>query len=223
MSAPSLRLVVWSDYLCPWCANAAVRLSRIEAEFPEVRIEWRSYLLRPTPRAQRAGGAARAEQLDKFRRYVASWRRPAGEPDAAAFRFWEGSARPPTHSVPAQVVAKAAAKLGRVHFLQVHAALMRAYFNQNRDISDPAELQRIWGEQGVASDRFPVLDDSELISEVLSDHQSALDHGASGVPAVMRVGNDAVVVGSQPLETYRRWVERSLESLSPKRKGEGED
>ena len=50
MSDPLLRFVAWSDYLCPWCANASLRLHRIEDEFPEIEIEWRSYLLRPAPR-----------------------------------------------------------------------------------------------------------------------------------------------------------------------------
>ena len=28
-----MTLIAWSDYLCPWCFNAAVRLHRIEEEF----------------------------------------------------------------------------------------------------------------------------------------------------------------------------------------------
>ena len=53
MAGPA-RLTVWSDYLCPWCFNAAVRLEKIEEEFAgDVEIEWRTYLLRPHPK----GGA----------------------------------------------------------------------------------------------------------------------------------------------------------------------
>ena len=65
-----VRLIAWSDYLCPWCYNAAVRLQRIEEEFGDaVQVEWRSYLLRPNPVARR--------DLERFRAYTQSWLRPA--------------------------------------------------------------------------------------------------------------------------------------------------
>ena len=32
-STPQLRFVVYSDYLCPWCVNADVRLRRLEQEY----------------------------------------------------------------------------------------------------------------------------------------------------------------------------------------------
>ncbi len=210
MNAPSVRLIAWSDYLCPWCANASVRLHRVADEFPEIEIEWRSYLLRPAARPPATSELEAAEQLAKFRDYARSWSRPAQEPDAAEFRLWEGAASPPTHSLPAQVVAKAAARLGPGEFRALHERLMRAYFEENRDISEPAELRSLWRELGLASEAYAAPDDPELVAAVGRDHNEALELGATGVPAVMRVGNDALVVGAQPLETYRRWVERSL-------------
>jgi len=213
VAVPRIRLVAWSDYLCPWCANASVRLRIIEQEFPSVRVEWRSYLLRPAPRGTPRDEAGERDVLEKFRRYAASWRRPAAEPDAARFRFWDGSGRPPTHSVPAQVVAKAAARLGSPEFDAIHAALLDAYFAQNRDISAADELERVWRSLGLPGERFPDIEAADLVAEVMDDHRDALDRGANGVPAVMMVGNDAVVVGAQPLETYRRWMTRALERL----------
>src|SRR5262249_3695061 len=86
MPAP-VRLIVNSDYLCPWCYLAAVRLHRVAEEFGDrVVIEWRSYLLRPYPDATRT--------LEKFRAYTRSWERPAAEPDAPVFRVWESDAGP---------------------------------------------------------------------------------------------------------------------------------
>ncbi len=210
MSGPALRLVAWSDYLCPWCANASLRLYRVADEFPEIELEWRSYLLRPALRPAPSSELAVAERLEKFRHYARSWSRPAQEPDAAKFRFWASDATPPTHSLPAQVAAKSAARLGRSEFRAFHERLMRAYFEENRDISDAGELRSLWLELGLARDGLAESDAPELVAAVLRDHNEALEHGATGVPAVMRVGNDALVIGAQPLETYRRWVERSL-------------
>ena len=214
MSDPLLRFVAWSDYLCPWCANASLRLHRIEDEFPEIEIEWRSYLLRPAPRPKPASELGAAEQLEEFRHYVQSWTRPASEPDAAEFRLWDGDTPPPSHSLPAQLVAKGAARVGRLGFRALHERLMTAYFAGNRDISDWCELRKLWSEAELAAEAFPNPDDPPLRAAVLADHNEALEYGATGVPAVMLVGNDALVVGAQPLETYRRWVRRSLERHS---------
>src|SRR5262249_21906184 len=72
MGAP-VRLIVWSDYLCPWCYVAATRLHRLREEFgDQVELEWRSYLLRPHP--------DRAPTLEQFRTYTQSWARPAPAP-----------------------------------------------------------------------------------------------------------------------------------------------
>ena len=199
MNEPALRLVAWSDYLCPWCANASVRLYRVADEFPEVEVEWRSYLLRPAPRATPSSRLEAAERLEKFRHYARSWSRPAQEPDAASFRFWESEAAPPTHSLPAQVAAKSAARLGRSEFRAFHERLMQAYFEENRDISDAEQLRSLWLGLGLARDGLAPPDDPTLVAAVLRDHREALEYGASGVRAVLGVGDEAVVVGAQPL------------------------
>ena len=213
MSEPALRFVAWSDYLCPWCANASLRLYAIEDEFPEVEVEWRSYLLRPHPRPAPASELDATERAEKFRQYTRSWLRPAGEPDAAEFNVWQADTAPPSHSIPAHVVAKAAARLGTGAFRGLHEGLLRAYFQDNRDISAEAELRSVWCEAGLAPDAFVSPQDPALAAAVIADHQDAIGRGVSGVPAVMLVGNDAVIVGAQPLDVVRRWVERSLERL----------
>ena len=118
-SQPKVRLIVFSDYLCPWCFNAAVRLRRVEEEYTGVlELRWRSFLLRPAPRANR--------DLKRFVRYTQSWLRPAAEPDAGCFRVWETTAGPPSHSVPPQVIAKAAARVGPARSLADEAARLNA-------------------------------------------------------------------------------------------------
>jgi predicted DsbA family dithiol-disulfide isomerase len=74
MAAPmtTLRLIAYSDYLCPWCFNVSVRLHRLEEEMDSsLEIEWRSFLLRPHAR--------RGRSLDEFRAYTRSWLRLPSE------------------------------------------------------------------------------------------------------------------------------------------------
>lgn len=202
---PPVRLIVYSDYLCPWCYNASVRLWRLDDELGDaLELEWRSYLLRPQPRPRAPGG----DELERFRAYTRSWLRPAAEEESGEFRVWEGEAGPPSHSVPPHLVAKAAAELGGDAFRRVHERLLRAYFHEHRDVSDPATLRALWGEAGLPAAEFARSQQPALLARTLAEHREAVDSGVTGVPAVRLAGNPAVVVGAHPRALYRRWVER---------------
>jgi predicted DsbA family dithiol-disulfide isomerase len=198
-----IRFVAYSDYLCPWCYNASVRLRRLEAESGgDAVVEWRSFLLRPEPEPGRS--------LEKFARYTESWQRPAAEPDAGTFRVWSTGAGPPSHSIPAHAVAKAAARLGPDAFAAMHERLLRAYFSENRDISERATLRELWRELGLPEPAFEASEDPAILRRVIGEHNEAIEFGASGVPAVRVEGVDAIIVGAHPMEFYRRWLDRVL-------------
>jgi len=199
-------LNVWSDYLCPWCNVAAVRLRELQAEFGDaLELRWKSYLLRPQPEPGR--------DLEKFRRYTEGWRRAAEEEPAAEFRVWSSDEGPPSHSVPAHLVAKAAAALDREAFELIHERLLHAYFVENRDISNARTLWSIWEELGLPADALQRVTDPELMRQVADEHNAALELGVNGVPAVQMEGNDVAITGAHPTETYRRWIRKRLEEI----------
>jgi len=199
-----LRLIVWSDYLCPWCYNGSVRLKTLRERYAgKVELEFRSFLLRP-----REGGN---RDLEKFRRYTQSWRKVAADEPAGEFRVWQGDAGPPSHSVPAHLVAKAAASLGPEAFERMHDRLLHAYFAENRDISDDATLKALWQDVGLEDAAFERRQDPALRERVLAEHESALQAGVNGVPAVMIDGQDVPLTGALPIEMFERWIQRNLE------------
>ena len=124
------------------------------------------------------------------------------------FRVWESTEGPPTHSVPAHLVAKAAAALGPAAFAALHARLLRAYFEESRDISRLETLRALWAEASLPEAGFEACREPRLLEETLREHNEAVSLGITGVPAVRVAGTDAFVTGAQPLETYRRWIER---------------
>lgn len=200
----AISLVVYSDYLCPWCFNATVRLRRLEDELAgALRLEWRSFLLRPAPVAGRS--------LEDFRGYTRSWLRPAAEPDAGTFRVWQGEAGPPTHSVPPHLAAKAARSLGASELARMHDRLLHAYFAESRDITRPETLQALWLEAGLPDAEYARVEDPRWLQETVDEHRAAVELGVTGVPAAGLAGDDVFVTGALPLETYRRWVHRRLE------------
>jgi len=208
---PHVTLVAYSDYLCPWCFNASVRLRRLEAEFAgSVTVEWRSFLLRARPRED-DGDPGRA--LEKFMRYTQSWLRPGAEPDSGTFRVWETSEGPPSWSVPPHVVAKAAARQGGDAFGRVHERLLSSYFSENRDITSPANLAAIWSDADLPAEALPDPGDPALVEEVWNEYRAAVERGITGVPSVRVAGEDPYLVGAQPYELYERWVTRRLEAI----------
>lgn len=194
--------------------NADVRLRRLEAEYEgRVELRFKSFLLRPTPRSEPENAERAAEELEKFRQYTRGWERIASEPDAGELRFWSTDEGPPSHSVPAHLVAKAAARVSRDAFGRMHERLLRAYFVENRDISREPTLRALWDELNLDEASFEEHRDPALLEEVLEEHNEALRLGATGVPAVRLESNEAVIVGAQPADLYRRWIERSLSRL----------
>jgi predicted DsbA family dithiol-disulfide isomerase len=198
-----IRLIVYSDYLCPWCYLGTVRLRRIGEEFGDrVQLDWRSFLLRPEPDPRRT--------LEKFRAYTQSWQRVAAEPDAPPFRVWQSDAGPPSHSIPPHLVAKAAAAVGPEAFHRMHDRLMQGYFTENRDITNRETLRGLWLELRLPGDAFERVDDPELLRETFAQYDEALEHGIDGVPAVRVEGRDGAVIGAQSVETFRHWINRIL-------------
>jgi predicted DsbA family dithiol-disulfide isomerase len=198
-----IQLIVYSDYLCPWCYNVSVRMDRIREEFAEtVRIEWRSFLLRPRPVER---------DLDKFRRYTESWMKPAAEPDSGTFRVWQGDAGPPSHSLPPHRAAKRAEALGKDAFHGIHQRLLHAYFAESRDITDTATLRQIWQEAALPPEGFEAGEDLAIDEQIFREHEEALQCGATGVPAVRRADQEIAVTGAYPVELYRRWIQRTLD------------
>lgn len=112
--------------------------------------------------------------------------------------------------MPPHLVAKAAASLGGDAFERVHRALLRAYFEDNRDIANAATLRAIWLEQGLPEHEFARADGAALLQQVMEEHNQAIELGVGGVPAVQMDGGDAAITGAHPAELYRRWIQKRL-------------
>lgn len=196
------RLVVYSDFLCPWCWNAATKLASVQRQLGDaLAVEWRSYLLRPQAQPGR--------DLEKFRAYTQGWLRVAEDEPRAPFQPWASDAGPPTHSIPPHVVAKAAVVLSPEAGARMRDRLFRAYFAESRDISDPATLRALWSEADLDAADFDAVDVPARTREVLADHAEAQSLGATGVPAVRLADQDFVLVGAQPEAVYLRWLQRA--------------
>ena len=131
MTAPGavrLKIVAYSDYVCPWCYIALHRIERLQAEYP-VDVEWRPFELHPeTPKS----GAHWLGRLGSERRISAYTNNilmlahdsdiPMAMPEVIA------------NSHLALEASEYARESGG--FEALHHALFAAYFDEGRNISD---------------------------------------------------------------------------------------
>lgn len=177
-------------------------MRRIHGEFDQdLELDWKSFLLRPEPRQV---------PLEEFKTYTESWRRPAEMEEEAVFRVWSTDEGPPSHSIPPHIAAKAAARLGAEAFEKVHERLMRAYFTENRNITDTKVLHELWENLALAPEALDKVDHSEILKEIFAEHNDAINNGVNGVPAIRMEGIPGVLIGVQDEDVYRRLVRRAL-------------
>ncbi len=167
----------------------------------QVEIEWRSYLLRPEPREP---------SMEKFRAYTQGWLRPASMAPEVEFVPWATDNPQPSHSLPSSVAGKVAASFGPEAWDRFHLALMRAYFTENRTISEVEVQTDVAGECDIDPHEFSrrLRTDGEAHeSRVRHEHATAIDHMVTAVPTVLV--NDALPIpGAQDLDVYLNVVER---------------
>ena len=89
-----------------------------------------------------------------------------------------------------------------------HDGVMRAYWQQARDISDRAVLAEVAAAAGLASTSLlAALDDPAYDAAVQQDIDLARQYGLNGVPALV-FDNRYLVSGAQPADMLRRVVDQ---------------
>ena len=199
------HIAVFSDVICPWCFVGKRRLERALDELglrAETRIEWLPFELNPDMPAEgmersryreRKFGAERARQLDQQMTRL-------GQEEGIRFAFERQPRTPSTRA--AHLALAHAATLGRAEALK--EALLRAYFEDGRDVGDPAVLGEIG--EAVGLDRAGLaqaLEDDGLARKVVALERKAAEIGVSGVPFFIVDGAWAVPGAQGTAE----WVE----------------
>lgn len=182
-----------------------MRLEKIAAEYGDaVEVVWKSFLLRPSPHPR---------SLEEHREYTRNWLRPAEQPESGNFTVWATENPPPTHSVPALVAGKAAATFGDEAFHGFHLGVMRAYFEENRTISDPEVLTDVAKRAGIPAGEFRERLESGrqgFEDEVFAEHAEAISLGITGIPSA--VVDDALLIpGAVGTDVYRRVIGDCME------------
>jgi len=200
MTAP-VRLDVFSDYLCPWCYNAAVRLREVQQAYGDrVHIHWRTFPLVPAEQPDR-------RVTEKTRE---GWQRIGAEEPRASFAPPPVDTPLPTSSIPALTAAKCAERQGEAAFARFHERLFTALFRDNLDIGRPDVLRRLARETALDLARFETDYAGEAYEAVLRDcAEGTAWFGVSGLPTVI-LNEKLSLVGAVPTERYRLLIDWML-------------
>jgi predicted DsbA family dithiol-disulfide isomerase len=213
-----VKVEIWSDVVCPWCYIGKRRFEKALESFPhEVEVTYRSFELDPSAPvrsgetvtaslARKYGGEQRVAQMQEHVRGQAA-------AEGLVFRLDE---TPHANTVDAhRLIHLALAEGGREQQARLKEALLSAYFEDARDVSDHAVLREIAVAQGLDGARVDeVLASREYDGAVRADVAQASAYGATGVPFFVLEGQYAVS-GAQPTEVFAQVLEQVWEATRP--------
>lgn len=206
-----LRIDIWSDIVCPWCAIGLTHLDEVLADpgTGEVEIVWRSFELDPdAPRV-------RDEPLSAT--LARKYGRSSSEIDAMMGRVSAMGARrglrldferaQPGNSFDAHRLLH----LARAHDLQMalKRRLFQAYFSDGVAIGDPGALAPIAQAVGLDGQAVrQVLSSDRFADAVRADQAEARGFGIQAVPTFV-FGGRLAVSGAQPAEVLRGAIDQA--------------
>jgi len=203
----ALKIVMFSDYICPFCYVGFETIRRLKPEF-DLQLEWRGFQIHPDWPAQGIP-ADKAREIGDGASRAALWKRIGAMAEAVGF-----SMKPPavlTNSRAALAATEFARESGRDEALEER--IYRAYFNDGVNIGDAAVVARLAGDAGL--DPAAVADaikspryEMRLKNNSLAAHQ----RGVSGVPTFF-IG-EYPLVGAQSLDAMRAILKRATERFA---------
>jgi predicted DsbA family dithiol-disulfide isomerase len=234
MSSPAapirLRVEIWSDVMCPWCAIGYYQLRKaldlldeeIAAEtiwhpfelnpgMPPEGEDMAEHILRKYGRAPDAAGSARILEMAQEAGYDMRWQ---GEGAPPPRRLW--------NTRRAHVLLQLAlARQGWEGQTRLKLALFDAHFQQHRNIHDSDVLFEIAETCGIdRADAAQALSSPDLETAIAAEEAGAAELGITGVPLMLIEGR-FTIPGAQNAEVYVTALRKMAERVRRERDDPG--
>jgi predicted DsbA family dithiol-disulfide isomerase len=207
MSQPKLKVVAYSDYICPFCYIGYHRIEQLKKEF-NLDVDWRPFEIHPeTPK-----GGALAEDLPFPTGYLemafANVKRLADE-DGLTLKF---SGKLPNSRL-ALYVSEFARKKGK--FEEYHKLVLEAYWLEGKDIGDKNLLLDLAESVGLNITEIEAyLNTDEPFNEVQKSLNELRRYRINGVPTFI-IG-EKLIVGAQPYQVFKQAIREIMSEKSTK-------
>jgi predicted DsbA family dithiol-disulfide isomerase len=213
-----MKVEIWSDVVCPWCAIGRARFETALAGFAhrdDVELRWRSFELDPAAPRERTGSLTEhlagkygvsAEQAEQMHERMTA---TAAE-DGLEFHFERARGG---NTLDAHRLIHLGADRGVQD--AVKERFFRAYLTEGERIGDPETLVRLGAEAGLDEDEArAVLASDRYTAEVRADERQAQAYGITGVPFYV-IDERYGVSGAQPAESLRHVLETAWNESRP--------
>ncbi|MFX0083560.1 MAG: DsbA family protein [Candidatus Hodarchaeota archaeon] len=202
MKQEMLKVIVYSDYICPFCYIGFHRIEKLKEQY-SLDVEWRPYELHP----EIPKDGIVAENLPFPRGYLemvmANVKRLADQ-DGITFKL---SDKLPNSQL-ALFVSEFSKKKGK--FDEFHKLVFESYWKEGKDIGDLSLLLNLAESIGLNKPEILNYIKTEEPLKKLKEASFELEScGINGVPTFF-IGN-RVVIGAQPYEVFQDAIEKVLE------------
>ena len=203
----ALKIVMFSDYICPFCYVGFETIRQLKPEF-DFQLEWRGFQIHPDWPAEGIPAEKFREAGDSASRQE-TWKRIVAMADAVGF-----SIKPPTMITNSRA-ALAATEFAREsgHDERLEERIYRAYFNDGENIGDAAVVARLANEAGLdAGEVADAIKSPKYEMRLKNNSLAAHQRGVSGVPTFF-IG-EYPLVGAQSLDAMRSILKRATERFA---------
>ncbi|UCD01826.1 MAG: DsbA family oxidoreductase, partial [Promethearchaeota archaeon] len=196
-SQKMVKIIVYSDYICPFCYIGFHRIKKLKKQF-NLDVEWRPFELHPEIPKE----GIVVEKLPFSNEYlemiIANVKQLAEE---AGITF-EFSGKLPNSRL-ALIISEFAKEKGK--FSEFHELIFEKYWKEGKDIGDLSILLEFASSIGLDKNEILAYIKSEEPVNKLKNFTSELGrYGINGVPTFI-IG-DRIVVGAQPYEVFEKVI-----------------
>lgn len=199
-----IPLDIFADPVCPWCLIGKVELDRALESRPQhpFQIAWHPFRLNPQ---MPQGGMDRTTYLRaKLGPRAEEASRAVAQNAAALGLVLNPSPREPDTADAHRLMHWAGLDGAQT---RVMSGLLRAHWQEARDIGDAAELTRIAGAAGMDAQMVARLLASDADrDQVAAREQHARDRGITSVPTFI-VANQHAISGAQPASLWQQVID----------------
>jgi predicted DsbA family dithiol-disulfide isomerase len=205
MEQKKIKVIVFSDYICPFCYIGFHRIKKLKEEY-DLEVEWRSFELHPEiPKkgVLKDNLPFPREYLDMVMNNVKRLADEAG----IIFKF---SGKLPNSQL-ALLISEFARKEGK--FEEFHELVFDNYWKEGKDIGDISLLLDLAESIGLKKDEIlDYIKSDEPLNKIKKATMELGRYGINGVPTFI-IG-DKIVVGAQPYDVFQKAVSQVLEKAA---------
>jgi len=197
MSQKKLKVIVYSDYICPFCYIGFHRIEKLKEEY-DLDVEWEPFELHPETPKEGFNMEGLSFPKDYLEMVMANVKRLADE-DGLNLKF--------TKTLSNSQLAMYISEFARVKgtFDEFHKLVFNSYWLEGKDIGDLSLLLDLAESVGLNKEEIMTYIKSEEPVNRLKKNMFELGRrGINGVPTFL-IG-DQFVIGAQPYEVFENVI-----------------